>query len=229
MCLQSTSHQLLNSQNFRLTATGAGCTFLFTPSWVRTVQSQGRKVTTEELEALLEGAEESDSLEFKGAMAWDHQGLAKDFMAMANIEFGGRIVFGIEDATLARQGMTADQIATFDFDIMKDQIGKLADPYIQFSKEIVTDGEGRKFVVVTVAPFEDGLVICRNNGTEVRAGAIYYRSRTRRPQSAPISNSTEMRDLIDIAVVRRARRNARIGYTVAVDPGYDFDAELGGL
>ncbi len=59
-------------------------------------------MTTEELEELLEGAEETDALEFKQAMNWD-DGLVKDILAMANIEDGGRIVVGIDDGTFARQ------------------------------------------------------------------------------------------------------------------------------
>jgi hypothetical protein len=41
-------------------------------------------VNTDELEALLEGAEETDALEFKTAMDW-HQSLIRDILAMANV------------------------------------------------------------------------------------------------------------------------------------------------
>ncbi|PWE57899.1 ATP-binding protein [Metarhizobium album] len=185
-------------------------------------------MTTEELEEILEGAEEIDSLEFKQAMTWSKNSLVKDILAMANIENGGRIIFGVTD-DFQRQGLTEEQIASFDLDTMRDHVGEFADPYVRFSKAIVEDVGGRKYVVVDVAPFDDVPVICRRDGAEVVKGAIYYRSRTRRPQSAMISNSGEMRDLIDIAVVRRARRNQRIGLAVRLEPGYNFDAELGGL
>ena len=89
-------------------------------------------MSTEELEELLEGADETDALEFKQAMSWD-VGLIKDVLAMANIEDGGRIVIGIEDGTFTRQGLTTEQIDTYNPDNMKDAVGLFADPFVEFS------------------------------------------------------------------------------------------------
>ena len=186
-------------------------------------------MTTDELEALLEGAEEIDALEFKAAMEWNRNSLVKDILAMANIENGGQIIFGIADETYERQGLSDAQVETFNLDIMRDQVGEFADPYVRFSKEVASDREGRRYVIINVSPFDDVPVVCKRDGSDVIKGAIYYRSRTRRPQSAAISNAGDMRDLIDIAVVRRARRNQRLGYVVATEPEYDFEGELGGL
>lgn len=60
-------------------------------------------MNTAELEALITGAEETDVLEFKGAMSWDRNTFVKDILAMANVIDGGRIVVGVEDGILVFQ------------------------------------------------------------------------------------------------------------------------------
>lgn len=185
-------------------------------------------MTTDEFEALLEGSEESDTLEFKAAMAWDALSLAKDVMAMANTVEGGRIIFGIEDRTLVRQGLSPEQIRSFDVEQMRDQMVRYADPSVTFRLEIVNDNAGLAFAVLTVDSFDEIPVICRSDAAGLQRGAIYYRSRSGRPASAPVSNSNDMRTIIQIAV-GRMRRNLQRAEVIPPDGGYDFDAELGGL
>ncbi|PXA89507.1 ATP-binding protein [Caulobacter sp. D4A] len=185
-------------------------------------------MNTDELEALLNGAEETDTLEFKGAMAWDRQSLVRDILALANVIDGGRIVIGVEDNTYARQGLTPEQIATFDAEVMRDQIAPFADPRVVFRRIVAADRQGLQFVIIDVSPFDEGPVICKRDGTEVNAGTIYFRSRTRRPQSARVDNSADMRDIIERAAALAARRLRRLGF-VAEQGDQDYDAELGGL
>lgn len=184
---------------------------------------------TEELEALLDGAEETDRIEFKAAINWNRNGLVKDILAMANIQDGGRIVIGVEDETFARQGMTAEQIATFVLDDMRDQIAPFADPRVVFKIFTPTDRDGRRYVVIDVSPFDEFPVICKRDGTDVQAGTIYYRSRAQKPQSARVSSYTDLRDIIEISVARRMQRMQRMGFVAAVGQQYDYEAELGGL
>jgi predicted HTH transcriptional regulator len=188
----------------------------------------GDALDTDALEALLDGAEETDSLEFKGAMAWNRNSLVRDILALANVIDGGRIVVGIEDATYQRQGVTAEQAASFEIEMMRDQIAPYADPRVVFRCVVVADRQGLQFVVIDVAPFDEGPVICKRDGVEVQAGTIYFRSRTRRPQSARIDNSADMRDIVERAAALATRRLRRLGFVAEeADPG--FDAELGGL
>ncbi len=188
-------------------------------------------MTTEELEELLEGAEETDALEFKQAMVWE-DGLVKDILAMANIEDGGRIVIGIEDGTFARQGLSDDQLNSFNGDQIKDVVGGFADPFVEFAISKTPDNDGLMFVVIVVAPFTYTPVICKRDGgrkNELRKGEIYFRSKTRRPCSERISNSSEMRDLLDRATVLRMRHLQGLGLQAVPEKRYDFDRELGGL
>ncbi|WP_162233670.1 AlbA family DNA-binding domain-containing protein [Sphingomonas sp. Leaf62] len=182
-----------------------------------------------DVEALLTGAEETDTLEFKAAVSWDRNLFVKDILALANVIDGGRIVVGVEDGTFSRQGLTAQQQSSFHNDTMRDAIAPFADPRVLFRSEVVEDAQGLRYVIIDVSPFEDIPVICHRDGADVRAGVIYFRSRTRRPASAPISSSSEMRDLVERAAVLSTMRLNRIGFVPRSQTEPDYDAQLGGL
>jgi predicted HTH transcriptional regulator len=186
-------------------------------------------MTTEEIEALLDGAEETDRLEFKGAMSWNKNQLVKDILAMANVQDGGRIVFGVTDETFQRVGLSEDQASTFKIDDMRDQIAPYADPRVVFKVQSAEDRGGLRYVVIDVAPFEDQPVICKRDGTDVHAGVIYFRSQAQKPQSARVANAADMREIVDRAVVGAMRRQLKLGFTVQPEQQYDYAAELGGL
>lgn len=186
-------------------------------------------MNTEAIEALLAGAEETDALEFKGAVSWDRNLFVKDILAMANIIDGGRIIVGVEDGTLRRQGLSEEQLASYRIEEMRDSIAPFADPRVVFRMEVVADSAGLHFVVIEISPFEDVPVICRRDGADVHAGTVYFRSRARRPGSAAISSSSDMRDLVERSAALSARRLRRIGFVPEEQPGPDYDAELGGL
>ena len=184
---------------------------------------------TETLEQVLDGAEETDTLEFKAAIEWSKNTLVKDILAMANVIDGGRIIVGVEDETFERQGLTDEQIATFNVEIMRDQIAPYADPFVFFRCEIVADRAGQRYAVIEVSPFESIPVVCRKDGADVQAGIIYFRSRARRPQSARVQTSSEMQEIIETAVARSMRRLRRMGFVAEEPAGYDYDDELGDL
>lgn len=187
-------------------------------------------MTTEELEALLDGAEETDRLEFKQAMPWDKHSLVKDILAMSNVQDGGRIVIGIEDETLARQGVSQEHLGTYVPDQMRDQVAEYADPEVVFSVRVPADHNGRRFVVIEVTGFDAMPVICKRDGPDVTKGTIYFRSPAQKPQSARVSNSTDMRRLIERSIAKRWAQLQQIGFAAApAAPAYDYDAELGGL
>jgi predicted HTH transcriptional regulator len=184
---------------------------------------------TQAFEAMLDGAEETDSLEFKAAIAWDRNALVKDILAMANIIDGGRIIIGIADGSFQRQGLTEEQLQTYKIDTMRDAVAPFADPRVIFRREVVTDRNGLQYIVIEVSPFEDFPVICCRDGADVTAGTIYFRSRSRRPQSARVASSTEMRDIIERSAALSMRRLARLGFVAKPENTYDYDAELRGL
>jgi predicted HTH transcriptional regulator len=189
-------------------------------------------VDPEQLERLLEAATETQTFEVKGAMKWDDKSLAKDILAFANVRDGGHIVIGVEDGTFARQGVDAEILASYQLDVMRDQMTKYADPHVDFSVSFPKDREGKQYVVIRVLSFREVPVICRKNSTDVREGAIYYRTTNRRPESAPINNSYDMRDLITTAAARMRDNFRRLGVDLTpVDSDWQrkLDSELGDL
>ncbi len=184
---------------------------------------------TSELEELLEGQTETQSLEFKGSCAWEARTFAKDILAMANVRDGGWIVVGVEDGTYKRQGLSEVQIRTFDQETMQDQMAEYADPFVSIQVFTPDDKEGRHYVVIKVRPFDDVPVICKKDGLDLQQGAVYYRGKSRRPESARIRNSYDVRDLIELATVRMMRRKTEIGFTVIPSDKQKLDSELQGL
>lgn len=186
-------------------------------------------MNTEELESLLQAQTETPSVEFKGACNWEATKLAKDILAISNVQDGGYIIIGVEDQSFARQGVTAAQKATFTLDTMKDQMAAFADPHVNFLVEFPVDVGGKEYVVIRVYQFEEIPVICRKDGVDTRAGVIYYRNKNRRVESAAVSNSYDMRDIIELATVRMMQRKQRFGYAVGRADKQKFDEELKGL
>jgi hypothetical protein len=132
---------------------------------------------------------------------------------MSNVQDGGIIVIGIVELQnkYKKIGLTDKNIATYNRDTMLDQMTKYADPHVSFSVETITDDKKYKFIVITVDPFREIPVICRSDGSNLQAGMIYYRGRNGRPKSAIVSNSYDMRDIIERAAIKLNQRFREIG------------------
>jgi predicted HTH transcriptional regulator len=184
---------------------------------------------TEQLEKFIDGQQETDTIEFKAAMSWECKSLVKDILALANTIDGGSIIIGVEDGTFIRQGVDAAMIKSYNIDKMRDQVAPFADPRVVFSCNEVKDVGGRTYIAIEVLSFEEFPVICAKDGDDVKAGTIYYRSRSGRPASARVSNSSDLREILEVAISRRSRQLKRIGFATTIQHEYDFDSELAGL
>ena len=170
---------------------------------------------TDELESKLEGGIETQTFDVKDSCAWNVDSIVKDILAMSNVQDGGYILIGVEDGTFARHGISAAHKATYDLDIMKDQMAPYADPHTNFALEFPRDHTGLEYAVIRVFPFEEQPVICRKNGKEVHAGVLYYRNRAGRVQSAAVSNAHDMREIITNATVKMMQSVREKGFSVA--------------
>lgn len=186
-------------------------------------------MTSEELETLLEAQGENQRLDLKASVAWDVRIFARDILAMANVEDGGTIVVGVEDQTWTRQGLKAEHRGSYQLETMRDQMAVFADPHVQFDCELVKDKDGREYAVIQVREFDEVPVICRKDAADVHAGDIYYRSLARRPASARVDNSYDMRTILERAAVKMMQRRRDLGYVVEAGAREQLDAELGGL
>lgn len=175
-------------------------------------------MNTIELLQLIENQGETQSIEFKQDTPWTLKSMAKDILAMANVRNGGTIIIGVRENmdSFEPTGVSAINLATYQRETMQDQISNHADPSVTFDVFVPEDLEGKKYVVIKVYSFLEVPVLSKVDFGDLKKGTIYYRSRNGRPSSAPVSNSTDLRDILDIAAVRLMQQRRETGYTVNV-------------
>lgn len=173
-------------------------------------------MNTKELEQLLEAGVETQRIDFKESCTWNVEKLAKDVLAFSNVRDGGYIIIGVKQTSqgFERKGILEEHKNTYTFDVMKDQMAPFADPCVNFKVDFPNDKTGMPYVIIYVYEFEEVLVICKKNSEDTRKGVIYFRNRTRRWESAPISNSYDMRDIIERATVKIMRKFSKLGLIV---------------
>lgn len=148
---------------------------------------------------------------------------------MSNLQDGGRIIIGIENGTFERKGIASEHKKTFDIDIMKDQMTAYADPHVDFHVKFIVDDDKKEYAIIRVLSFSEVPIICKRDSDDLKAGAIYYRNSNRRAESAIVSNSYDMRNLIELAAIRMMRKKVSLGYTVSSSVESQLDKELDGL
>ncbi|MCP2598727.1 putative DNA binding domain-containing protein, partial [Candidatus Aminicenantes bacterium AC-335-L06] len=159
---------------------------------------------------------------------WDVKNFPKDILAFSNVRGGGYIIIGIEqkEGKYERGGVSIEHIKTYNQEIMLDQMSNFADPGVDFEVNFSEDKDGKKYVIIAIKEFKEIPVICKKDSEDTKKGVIYYRSTGRRPESAPVSNSYDMRDIIELAVVKMMRKKRELGFTVESSDEELFDKEL---
>ncbi|HTW90275.1 MAG TPA: ATP-binding protein [bacterium] len=189
-------------------------------------------MNSRELERILEGGVETQHVDFKAPIEWNVLTFVRHILALSNVQDGGFLIVGVEqDARghFVRKGVTPDQSASYVLDEMRDQISPFADPHVSFRVDCVKDAGGLEYVVIEVLPFDEVPVICCKESAKTHVGSIYYRTRDRRVESAPISNSNDMRDVVERAAIRSWHRLQGLGLAVEPSAKKMLDDELEGL
>ncbi len=174
-------------------------------------------MTTEELEQLIDGQAESPNLDFKDDCPWSVKTMAKDLIAMSNLQDGGRIIIGVKELgqNFSKVGVCEENLRTYKIDHMRDQMVKYADPAVDIKVYYPEDSSGKKYVVIRVLPFREIPILSKADiAGELKAGMLYYRNSNRRIESGPVSNVHDLRDIIELAAVRLMQRRKQYGYMV---------------
>jgi predicted HTH transcriptional regulator len=165
-------------------------------------------MTDEEFAQILALGHETRGIEFKGPGALSNGRLAaqvvRAVLGMANQRDGGLVIIGVENngGVLNSVGLSEVDLATWEYDLIADQIARYADPSVSFEREIKEYNSAR-YVLLTIEEFADIPVLCKRPYPDVlREGACYVRSR-RKPETSEIPTFADMRDLLELATEKR--------------------------
>ncbi|MBN2211149.1 MAG: ATP-binding protein [Sedimentisphaerales bacterium] len=164
------------------------------------------------IDTALAYGKESRSVEFKRGANWDElkRNIIKTCLGMANLRGGGLIIIGAEEdgTSLRLSGVSNEQLCTYDPDIIKEQVDSYASPSIDL--DIVRHNVDKIiFIAIKVFEFSRQIIICKKSMEEgshkLRDGAIYTRP-SGNARTEEVRNAGVMRDLLELATVKEARR-----------------------
>ena len=172
------------------------------------VNSDAGGLTEQQFRELLAPGYERYGVEFKGPGDRDDKQflvqVARAVLGMTNRRDGGLVIIGVDDGGNA-VGLSDDQLATWSYDHVAASLAEYADPYVSFELQVLSY-DGRSFVILRVAEFEEIPVLCKQGYQKVlRKGACYVRTR-RMPETSEIPSQTEMRELLELAVDKGVRK-----------------------
>lgn len=154
---------------------------------------------------------ESDELDYKAAMNWNllsksgRAKLVRHCLAFANTR-GGYLVIGVGEDSSGHpsdyQGLTPEEIHSFDPSTVTSFVHRLTDPPINFTIER-PEIDGKRYVIFVIKPFSSLPHVCASGvDGELQQGVFYIR--TKGASSRPAVSAMELQSLI-----RRALRNQR--------------------
>lgn len=200
-----------------------------------------------ELLQFLEHAREERNLEYKESMDWADSGTQHKVvvaaMAMANIQDGGTLVFGmkeVDDGSFISEGMDPKHYASFNQDDVQVKVNSLADPYVNLVLNKIAFKE-RLFVIIQVQQFDTIPVICKRDSKEMHQGKFYTRTSCgdlytrswKKYESSIIKTQNELREIIDLATEIGIKsfysKISRVGLSLNSGEQSEFDTELEGL
>lgn len=170
----------------------------------------------DELQELLALGHESRSFEVKGPGSLSDKAycakVARALLAMGNLRDGGLVCLGVDETRMRDMlpGLDAGQLAQWsDFDHVTGTLARFSDPPVLFSVQSFKLASGADAVVLEVAEFEHVPHVCkRDYPGALQNGMTYVRPRGK-PQSTPVPSSSEMRELLDLAITKGVREFIR--------------------
>jgi hypothetical protein len=185
-------------------------------------------LTPAELEEQLALGHETRGFEIKGPGRSDEPHflakIARAALSLGNLRDGGHIVIGIsDDAPSAMQpGLDDDRLDTWDPDTAISRLAPYADPPLRLEVVPLKLSNSVRVIVVKVHEFDDVPHLCaqafpENSKDKVLIkGRLYVRSR-RIPETVEIADSSQMREVLDIATAKALRRFLATAREAGVD------------
>lgn len=167
-----------------------------------------------ELLELVKSGREERNLEYKASKDWKDPTtkakITKTILGMANIRDGGVIVLGVEEikdqSRFNFKGMLPEHLGSYNHDNIASHVGEYADPFVEFTVRHVED-DNKTFVVIQIKEFSELPVLCKKSGKEnLRKGALYTRRKGGKNETIEVPTSTEMREILDLAVDKNTRK-----------------------
>ena len=192
----------------------------------------------------LDRLQEAPDIEFKESASWDllKWKIIKTALAMGNLRDGGILIVGVAQRAGQEQrtGITQEHLATYDPDKIADQFGRFISPEIEFTLVRVPH-QDNTYLAFEFQEFREIPLVCKRNGPDgegLVAGTVYVRPWEGRPRSTKVTDAAQMRELLDLAGDKAARRIIERGTRAGLElPAGDrplpvtdpFDGELEGL
>jgi hypothetical protein len=188
-------------------------------------------VTERELEELLMLGHETAGIEVKEGFPRTSERLfwrvVRAVLAMTNHRDGGLVVIGVKDgdAGFDPTGFGDTDLATWNHDDTAAGIAPFADPHVSFTTHHLKF-RGASVVALRVKEFDQVPVICTADRLpDLRMAAIYVRSVTK-PESVPVRDHGQMRELLDLATEKGLRRFLATARAVGVAAAGPSDEDL---
>jgi hypothetical protein len=173
-------------------------------------------VTVDEVQQFLRLGHEIRSFEVKGPGSLSDKGycakVARAAMAMGNLRDGGLVCLGIAETRMADMlpGLDPTQLIEWaNYDDVTDALARYADPPVAFRPHRLTLASRREVVVIEVSEFEDVPHVCKRDYPEILQNGMTYVRPRGKPESVPVPSSTEMRELLDLAITKGVREFIR--------------------
>lgn len=204
----------------------------------------GHKQLHERVCAAIDRCQETQDIEFKESASWETLKfkIIRTALGMGNLRDGGIIVIGVSERNHVwkRTGIRSEHLATYDSDVLVDQINAYVSPYVDLDVVLVKHQELR-YLSIYVHEFRETPLVCKKNGPdneEMHKGHLYIRT-PGKPQTTRVLDANQMHDLLDLAVEKRVRRLIEMFRQMGIADAAradaqkaemrKFDEELGGL
>lgn len=154
-------------------------------------------------------------------------------MAMGNLRDGGVVCLGVDGTRMTEMlpGLDAPQLAQWSkFDDVSDAMARFSDPPVTITPQTFRLSSGADVVAIEVAEFEHVPHVCKRDYPYVLQNGVTYVRPRGKPESVGVPSSSEMRELLDLAVTKGVREFIRRAGAAGVQLGTilsaaDFERE----